>query len=102
MLFQITDKCKRTDHSGVGGLVPGADQRPASVRTPEDGVLGEQFAGRAGIERLHRLAGTAGQLTRLLLRGSSQRHEDTAQRRIGASCRTDDGYSKGAMRGCKV
>lgn len=75
-----------TDHGGVGGLVAGAHQRPASLRTLEDGVLGEQLAGRAGAERLHRRAGAAGQLAGVLLRHPVQRHEDAAQGRVGASC----------------
>lgn len=79
----------RTHHGRVGGLVPGADKRPASIWTPEYGVLGEQLAGWAGAERLHRRAGAAGQLTRVLLRRPVQSHEDAAQRRVGASCRRD-------------
>lgn len=76
-----------TDHGRVSGLVPGTDQRPPSVWTPEDGVLGEQFTGWAGAERLHWKAGAAGHLIRVLLRRSVQSHQDAAQRRVRASCR---------------
>lgn len=77
-----------TDHGRVCGLVSSTDQRPPSVWTPEDGVLCEQFAGRAGAERLHRRAGAAGRLSGVLLRRSVQSHQDAAQGRVGASCRT--------------
>ena len=76
-----------TDHGRVRGLVTGTDQCSYSIWTLEDGVLGEQFTGRAGAERLHRRAGAVGQLTRVLLGRSVQSHQDTAQRWIGTSCR---------------
>ena len=84
--FHTHTNANRTDHGGVGGLVPGADQGPVPVRTPENGVLGEQFGGRAGAERLHGGAGADGQLARVLLGRPVQRHEDAAQGRVGASC----------------
>lgn len=75
-----------TNHGGVGRLISGTHQRPASVRTLEDGVLGEQFAGGAGAEGLQRRAGAGGRLAGLLLRRPCQSHEDAAQGRVGASC----------------
>lgn len=51
--LRATATCtRRTDHGGAGGLVASTHQRPAAGGTPEDGVLGQQLAGRAGSKRL--------------------------------------------------
>lgn len=72
-------------HDGVGGLVPGTHQSGTLPgRASEHGILGEQLAGGASAECLDWVAGTRGFLSRVLLGGPVQLHQNTAQRWLGA------------------